>query len=66
MFFNQALLGKWLWRYAKERDALWSKVIDIKYGILWGGWCVYVVRGPYGVCLWKHIRDGWENFISFV
>uniref|UniRef100_A0A2N9H162 Reverse transcriptase zinc-binding domain-containing protein n=1 Tax=Fagus sylvatica TaxID=28930 RepID=A0A2N9H162_FAGSY len=30
--FNKALLGKWLWRYAMEREALWLKVIDAKYG----------------------------------
>ena len=35
--FNKALLGKWLWRYAIEREALWLKVIDAKYGSMWGG-----------------------------
>jgi hypothetical protein len=34
--FNKALLGKWLWRYAMEREALWLKVIDAKYGSMWG------------------------------
>ena len=32
VLFNQALLGKWLWRYALEREALWRRVIDNKYG----------------------------------
>jgi len=30
--FNQALLGKWLWRFAHEREALWRSVVDAKYG----------------------------------
>ena len=35
--FNQALLGNWLWRYV-ERETLWRRVIDTKYGsLLCGG-----------------------------
>ena len=34
---NSALLGKWLWRYGIETDALWRKVIEAKYGNVWGG-----------------------------
>lgn len=30
--FNEALLGKWLWRLLENRDALWSKVLFSKYG----------------------------------
>ena len=29
--FNQALLGKWLWRYGYETTHLWRKVIAMKY-----------------------------------
>jgi hypothetical protein len=47
--FNTALLGKWLWRYGAERDALWRLVVDAKYGSLWGGWCSELGKGPYGV-----------------
>jgi hypothetical protein len=36
--FNQALLGKWLWRYAHEEDAWWRKVLVAKYGSSRGGW----------------------------
>ena len=28
--FNQALLGKWLWRYDHETSHLWRRVIAIK------------------------------------
>ena len=32
--YNQALLGKWLWRYGLERDAFWRRVVEAKYGSL--------------------------------
>lgn len=35
--FNEALLGKWLWRLGLERDALWRRVKEVKYGCEWGG-----------------------------
>jgi hypothetical protein len=34
---NGALFGKWLWRYGHEREALWRRVIDFKYGSKVGG-----------------------------
>jgi len=30
---NEALKSKWLWRFAKDEDALWRKVIASKYGV---------------------------------
>jgi hypothetical protein len=35
--FNQALLGKWLWRFAHEEGAWWRSVLVAKYGSDWGG-----------------------------
>ena len=32
--FNSTLLGKWLWRYSMETDALWRRVIEAKMGIV--------------------------------
>ena len=55
-------MGKWLWRYATEREALWHKIIKAKYEDQDGGWCSKEVSGPYGVGLWKHIRRGWDTF----
>jgi hypothetical protein len=62
--FNKALLGKWLWRYGLEREALWRLVVDAKYGSLWGGWCSKSGTGSYGVSVWKFIRKGWDTFHS--
>jgi hypothetical protein len=39
--FNRALLGKWLWRFAKEWEALWRLVIEVKYGSF-EGWAVFI------------------------
>ena len=64
--FNSALLGKWLWRHEMERDALWRKVIEAKYGDEGGGWCTKPVLGTYGVSVWKSIRSGWLDFSKFL
>ena len=52
--FNEALLGKWLWRFGIEKDALWRQVIEMKYGCVCvggGGWYTRSMNGPYGVGL---------------
>jgi len=64
--FNRALLGKWLWRYGREREALWRLVIDAKFESLKGWWCSKEVSGSFGVGVWKHIRRGWGKFRNFV
>ena len=64
MVFNCAILGKWLWRYGSERDACW-RVVDSKFGSLWGGWCSFELGGAFGVGLWKNIRKGWDTFKGF-
>ena len=53
---NKALLGKWSWRYANEKEAFWNQVIRGKYGEERGGWCSREVRDGYGVGPWKAIR----------
>ena len=56
---NKALLGKWNWRFAIEREVLWKKVISHKYGVEEGGWCTQAESGRHGVGLWKAIRKEW-------
>jgi hypothetical protein len=64
--FNKALLGKWLWCFGNEREALWRQVIVAKYGSLQGGWSSGKVVGPNGVSLWKNIREEWTTVSSFL
>jgi hypothetical protein len=64
--FNQALLGKWLWRLAHEEGAWWRSVLVAKYELDWGGWHSGVISGSHGVGLWKYICMGWKNFRRFV
>lgn len=47
-------------------DALWRKVVNIKYNSMRGGWCSKVVGGPYGVGVWKCIRRTWDGFANHV
>ncbi|RVW80668.1 Transposon TX1 uncharacterized 149 kDa protein [Vitis vinifera] len=61
---NKALLGKWNWRFAIEREVLWKKVISHKYGVEEGGWCTRAERGRHGVGLWKAIRKEWLGMYS--
>ena len=55
---NQTLLCKWNWRFSNEREHLWRRVINRKYGELVGGWNKGDIRGGYGTGVWKDIRKG--------
>ncbi|RVW65596.1 putative ribonuclease H protein [Vitis vinifera] len=52
---NRALLCKWSWRFAVERDSYWKLIIGTKFGVGSGGWCTCGGREGYGVGLWKEI-----------
>ncbi|RVW49371.1 hypothetical protein CK203_092695 [Vitis vinifera] len=62
---NRALLCKWSWRFAVERDSYWKLIISTKYGIERGGWSTRGAREGHGVGLWKEIskeagsKDAW-------
>jgi hypothetical protein len=64
--FNQALLGKWIWRFGTEQDFLWRKVIEAKYGCARGDWISNPVNSLYGVSLWKTISKDWPSFKQFI
>lgn len=46
---QSGIVGKWLWRYAVEADALWGGVEDKRCGSTQGGWYSDGVNGPFGV-----------------
>ena len=48
---NKALLCKWSWRFANDRNSLWRKVICSKFGETNGGWHTRDLRGGYGTSL---------------
>jgi hypothetical protein len=66
IYSNQALLGKWLRRFATENDAFWRKMVALKYGSNLGDWVFGVVHGPYGASVWKYVRKGWEKFSTYI
>ena len=63
---NRALLCKWSWRFAHEREGLWRNVIRWKFGEERGGWVSGDGRGVYGTDIWKEIRKKWETLFSNV
>jgi len=63
--FNEALLGKWLWRFLNEKDNFWRKAIATKYGEEGLGWFPSAHLGSYGYSLWRYIAKGWEKFSPF-
>ncbi|RVW43920.1 Translation machinery-associated protein 22 [Vitis vinifera] len=65
VLLNKALLGKWIWRFAFEKDLFWKKVIGVKYGQEGCGWRTNEARGIFGVGVWKEILKEaswcWDN-----
>ena len=62
---NKALLSKWIWRYACEKNSLWKQVIMTKYGQEGLGWRTKKANGAVGVGVWKVILKEsawcWDN-----
>ncbi|RVW81853.1 putative mitochondrial protein [Vitis vinifera] len=59
---NKALLGKWVWRYAYEKDNLWKTAIGVKYGQEGCGWRTKEACGLMGRLNLSLARDfnDWE------
>ncbi|RVW98823.1 LINE-1 reverse transcriptase-like [Vitis vinifera] len=55
VLLNKALLGKWIWRFAYDKDDLWKQVITTKYGQEGHGWRAKRAYGAFGVGVWKEI-----------
>ena len=45
---NKALLGKWIWRFARAKEDLWKKVLEAKYGQEDFGWRTRKANGVFG------------------
>lgn len=54
---------KWLWRFTREEQALWARVIQAKYETL-SNWTTKEVTAAYGVSLWRSIRLAWVSFLG--
>ncbi|RVX21782.1 Transposon TX1 uncharacterized 149 kDa protein [Vitis vinifera] len=58
VFLNKALLGKWVWRFAIDRDDLWKQVIVAKYGQEGLGWRA---KKAYELSVWGFGRKYGRN-----
>ncbi|RVX04845.1 LINE-1 retrotransposable element ORF2 protein [Vitis vinifera] len=66
-YISKGLVGKWIWRFAFEKDILWKKVIGVKYGQEGFGWRTNEAHGAFGVGVWKEILKEanwcWDNMM---
>ena len=59
---NKALLAKWWWKFAKEKEALWRRVICNKYKYEEEAWFPGEIHRSNGSALWLDIlRIGKEH-----
>ena len=55
VLLNKALFGKWIWRFACDKENLCKHVISAKYGQEGLGWRTNKANGAFGVGVWKEI-----------
>ena len=67
---NKALLGKWIWRFACDKENLWKRVILAKYGQEGHGWRTKKAIRAFRVGVWKEILKEtdwcWDNMVFTV
>ena len=59
---NLALVGKWFWRFPREQQSLWARVIKSKYGMQNNGWDTKVVTNGSFRNPWKFISQDLNIF----
>ncbi|XP_026431947.1 uncharacterized protein LOC113329197 [Papaver somniferum] len=60
---NLALLAKWCWRFGVEKNKLWYKIVEDKYGTDFSKWIPGNITETYGVSRWRVIA-GTASLIS--
>ncbi|CAL1400945.1 unnamed protein product [Linum trigynum] len=60
--FNMALLGKWLWKYATERDSWWRQLIGVKYASTVSEWKTKKSVEGFSSSVWANISKVGELF----
>jgi len=63
---NEVLKTKWVWRFAKEDNAMWKNVSAAKYEIDDLGWWSKMSSYSHGFGFWKSILTSLEHFKSLV
>ena len=61
---NKALLCKWCWRFANERDTLWRLAISAKFGEEYGGWNTSDIRGVMALVYGKTLEKNDSPFLK--
>ena len=63
---NRALLMKWVWRFPKETNSLWYKVIKSKFGVNSNQWDASIAERAILRSPWKSISTLYGDFFQFV